>query len=297
MTPVITKDPAKIASVRELQQGDFRRNFEKQSFAFSHEFANNPLFQVDAILEQAKAHPKGVYFDAGDIRVTDRWDQAPERRFTAEDAIRNIHNAGAWVFLNNVERNPEYGRVLDQFFQQAEELAGRPFRRTIRSQEMIIFLTSPNRVTPYHIDRECNFLLQTSGTKVIHTFDGTDRSILSEEELERFWAYDKNAAQYKESHQEKARSFQLTPGNGVHIPVNFPHWVRNGDNVSISVSISVQFQDMARANLYRANHFLRRHGVVPSSPGQAPWRDAVKTNLYTHSRRVLDALRPKRDLN
>ena len=33
--------------------------------------------------------------------------------------------------------------------------------------DALIFVTSPNRITPYHIDRECNFLMQVSGSKTI----------------------------------------------------------------------------------------------------------------------------------
>jgi hypothetical protein len=35
-----------------------------------------------------------------------------------------------------------------------------------------------------------------------------------------------------------ADQFTLAPGMGVHIPTNTLHWVQNGNNVSISVSIN-----------------------------------------------------------
>ncbi len=35
--------------------------------------------------------------------------------------------------------------------------------RKIIVEDIIIFVTLPNRKTPYHIDRECNFLLQIRG--------------------------------------------------------------------------------------------------------------------------------------
>src|SRR5438270_332982 len=83
----------------------------------------------------------------------------------------------------------------------------------------IIFITSPLRVSSYHIDRECNFLLQIRGAKTIHVFDQNDREVLSEQELESFWTVDNNAAVYKPQLQNRANSYLLQPGCGVHIPV------------------------------------------------------------------------------
>jgi hypothetical protein len=286
MTTAIPNAAAKDYLLQERSAGDFQRNFERACFGFRHVLAGNPLFGIEAISECARQSPDLVYFDAGNIKVDDRWDQVPQRQCTAIDAIRNIHNAGAWVFLNHLERLPEYERVLDDVLREAEELSGSGFRKNARSREMIVFLTSPGRITPYHIDRECNFLLQTSGVKVVHTFDGNDRTILPEEEKERFWAFDKNGAKYKPANQEKAKSFAMRPGDAIHIPVNFPHWVENGPEVSISVSISVQFHDRVRADVYRANHLLRRMGLKPHAPGESVWRDAMKARAYAWSRGV-----------
>ena len=130
-------------------------------------------------------------------------------------------------------------------------------------EDIIIFVTSPKRVTTYHIDRECNFLLQIRGAKTLHVFDREDREVLSEEEIERFWAVDFNAAVYKPHLQHRAKSYKLVPGMGVHIPVNCPHWVENDDNVSISLSVNFQFKDPLRANTYRANFLLRKLGLRP----------------------------------
>jgi hypothetical protein len=168
----------------------------------------------------------------------------------------------------------------------ADALAGRPLCPKIRNKEMILFLTSPNRISNYHIDRECSYLMQISGSKTIYTFDGGDRSILSEEELERFWTVDNNAAKYSESFQHKARAFHLTPGTGIHIPVNFPHWVKNDDNVSVSVNINVQFPDSMRANIYRANYHLRRMGFRPAPPFVSPAKDRLKAAAYGLSDRL-----------
>src|SRR6202021_3776387 len=107
------------------------------------------------------------------------------------------------------------------------------------------------------IVREWSFFLQNKGTKTIHIFDRADREVLPEEEIERFFTVDNNAPKYKPQFQSRATSYTLRAGNGVHIPVNCPHWVENDDNISVSPNVNVQFKDTLRANMYRANHTLR----------------------------------------
>ena len=141
----------------------------------------------------------------------------------------------------------------------------------------VVLVTSPNRVSSYHIDPDCNFLCQIRGEKVIHVFDRYDREVLPEEELERFWAVDKNAAVYKEKYQDRARSYELKPGVGVHMPVNAPHWVKNADNVSVTLAMIFQYPESVLGNIYRWNYYLRKTGVRPLPPGRSKVRDALKS--------------------
>ena len=160
-------------------------------------------------------------------------------------------------------------------------MIGEDLERKIMVEDIIIFVTSPKRKTPYHIDRECNFLLQVRGEKTIHVFDQNDREILSEEELERFWSVDSSSADYKAQLQSRAKSYVMRPGTGVHIPVNAPHWLENHNNVSISLSVNFQFNDSLKANAYRANYLLRRLGMRPKPPGESSLLDSVKSVAVT----------------
>jgi hypothetical protein len=157
-----------------------------------------------------------------------------------------------------------------------ESLTGVDFHKVMRIEDALIFITSPRRVTPYHIDRECNFLLQIRGEKTIYVFDQNDREVLPVEEIERFWAVDNNAAVYKPEFQNRAKSYRLVPGNGVHIPVNAPHWVQNDDNISISLSVNFTWNDFERANVHRANFLLRKIGLNPRPPKESALVDGIK---------------------
>ncbi|MBT9332600.1 transcriptional regulator [Paracidobacterium acidisoli] len=266
-------------SIFEAANPGFQENFDELPFAFSHCFnESHPLFQLSRLrrLMENPETRKGVYYDAGEIRVDQRWDSIPERKVTMEEAFDNIGNAGAWMIFRRVSLDPDYNMLLDQCLDEVKRLSGRKIDEDQKSQEAMIFVTSPNRVTSYHIDRECNFLMQVRGKKTINVFDRNDRDVMPEHELETFWSKDNNAGIYKPEYQDRAFVFEMKPGTGVHIPVNSPHWLKNGDNISISFSISYQYKDTNRKYVYQANYYLRRMGFQPTPPGRSALIDGTK---------------------
>jgi len=53
----------------------------------------------------------------------------------------------------------------------------------------------------------------------------------------------------------------MLPGTAVHIPVNSPHWVQNGPDVSVSLNINVDFDDAVWGDVYRFNYVMRKLGL------------------------------------
>jgi hypothetical protein len=275
--------PEQFASETKLieRNDEFRTKFDKYSFAFRHKLAGHPVFELDRLMELAQetqsTRPADLYYDAGSIDVNQRWDRTPRPEFSARDAIQRIEHCGAWIVLKRADKNEEYAAVLRECMAELQEFTGLNLNRVMKIQEVILFVTSPKRITTYHIDRECSLLLQIQGDKHISIFDRNDRNVLSEEEIERFWSVDHNAPRYKPELQHHATVYELRPGNGVHIPVNAPHWVQNGDNISVSLNVNFQYRDTMRANLYRLNYLLRRMGLRPTPPGASPAKDKVKS--------------------
>jgi hypothetical protein len=78
--------------------------------------------------------------------------------------------------------------------------------------------------------------------------------------------------------------FQLKPGNGVFNPAVFPHWLQNGPDVSVSVSINFKRRRNATIGAHRMNHFTRKLGWKPAPPGRSAALDKLKQasfgNLY-----------------
>lgn len=264
----------------EADPAQFHEKFNQKSFEVKHYLANNPLLQLPKLLELAertlKTRPKEIYYDAGDIRIDTRWDAVPERPFSVVEAMERIETCGAWFIFRSAQNDPEYRVLLDHGLAELKQHMGPEIDSQIMVEDIIIFVTSPKRVTTYHIDRECNFLLQIQGTKTMYVFDRDDRQVLPEEEIERFWTIDNNAATYKPHLQDRGVAYKMVPGSGVHIPVNCPHWLQNDDNVSVSLSVNFQFKDPFRANVYRSNFLLRKLGLKPTPPGISPVLDSVK---------------------
>jgi hypothetical protein len=257
----------------------FHEDFDEKPFEFQHTFTpDHPLFSRDRLrrLLTGPETKNGVYYDAGEIRVDQRWDAVPERTKPVEEVFDALDNAGAWIILRRVNKDPDFNELLEECISEVKKLSGRAIDQDKKSQEAMIFLTSPNRVTSYHIDRECNFLMQVSGEKQINVFDRDDHDVVPPEELETFWSKDNNAGVYKPQFQDRAHVYTMRPGYGVHIPVNCPHWLKNGNNVSISLSISYQYADTRRKNVYQANYYLRKLGLKPTPPGTSHFLDALK---------------------
>lgn len=276
-------EPGSLTPWLQLDAATARADFNQRSFEIRHGLVANSLLALPRLVELAKetagARPADVYFDAGDVGVGQRWEDAPKLTDPVNAVIERIETANAWIILRRANYDPEYGALMAALLREVSAAAGARAAEHVAGREMILFIASPRRVTSYHIDRECSFLFQVRGTKEISIFDQTDRDVLPEDEIERFWTVDSNAARYKPHLQGRAKTLLLRPGDGVHIPVNAPHWLRNGDAVSVSVNINVVHAGRERANIYRANHYIRRLGFSPTPPRQSRVLDAVKQPL------------------
>ena len=263
----------------KIDPSQFADKFNKQQFLVEHRLQDHPLFEIPRLLELAKEvaekWPDDLYYDHGVTNVGARWEM--NNGFPIDETIHNIESCGAWIDLKSAERNPEYGKVLDNCISDLLQVSGRQLKKKMRRTQMAIFITSPNRLSTYHIDSECNFLLQIRGRKEISVFSRYDREVLPEDEIERSWAADTNAAIYKPELQSHADVVTLSPGIGVHIPVNAPHWVQNGSDISVSAAILYHWWNSAYANVYAANYLLRKKfHITPTPPFQSAVLDAIK---------------------
>src|SRR5690606_36499177 len=126
-----------------------------------------------------------------------------------------------------------------------------------------------------------NFLVHLRGAKSMTVWDGEDRSVMSEASREgRLTGVHRNL-HWDESFVAKARAVDLKPGDGLHVPLSSPHWVKVGDQVSISFSITFMSDHGTRVcTLHRINAFLRQRGFNPQDVGKSPLGDALKLKAF-----------------
>lgn len=257
---------------------------DRQRFGFSHGLAGNPLFSLSRLLELARSASRrngDLYFDTGEVRVEQKWGEIPPPEITYIQAFKRIETAGAWIILKHVEKEPEYAELLAQCTLEVRNAASAELADLIERPEMIILVSSPHRVTPFHIDAELNFLLQVMGEKTIRIFDRDDRAVLTEEELEDFYSLPDYRVTYKPGTDDRALCMELRPGLGVHVPVCCPHWVKNGAEPSVSVSVNFELPDAYRAEGYRSRRKVRLAAAPPApAPGETSWHRAAWAKLW-----------------
>jgi len=176
------------------------------------------------------------------------------------------------MVLKNIERDPEYKRLLDDGLDEVAPHV-RDSEGAMTEREGFIFLSAPGSMTPSHTDPEHNFLLQVRGSKQMNVGSFPD------ERTEQLALEQALGGGHRNLDWEPhdALAFDLTPGDGVYVAPHAPHWVQNGGEVSVSLSIT--FATAASENRRRVhsiNARLRRLGLSPTPPGRRPGADRGK---------------------
>ncbi|MGQ0446116.1 MAG: hypothetical protein ACT4O2_13575 [Beijerinckiaceae bacterium] len=272
--------------------GQFARNFDRRHFLFTHGLKDHPLFELPNLIELAR-RPLHVeaYWSNGKVEPTDSWATNRAPRLTLIDTIANIGDNNSLVILKQVAQDPVCGPVLQDFLARVVALSGEQMRQDVVVGETSILISSPNRLTSYHMDAGCNFLMQVAGNKTLFVYDHNDRTLVSHEEREQHHMGNHNSIVYQESRLGEAAAYELHAGYGVHVPVFAPHWARNHDNISIALSVYYELRPMlAEKRIYQVNSLLRKLGAAPLPPGLSPWRDRLKiaaANGLSAANRVL----------
>jgi hypothetical protein len=280
----------------DFQESEFKEKFPDLGFKIQHQLCSRPEFTLDRLAELAQRLPNDlVEYYAGDVPVAQRSKQYPKNGLSVVETVRQIEQCGSWMVLKSVHVDPVYNEILQgllsEWYGQIDARQFEALRGKLHREHAFIFISSPNSVTPYHVDDEHNFLLQIRGSKKVSMWDPKDRVVLSESEVEsqlQFW-HDEDYERYvpyKEEFQERATVYNLNPGEGLHFPLAAPHWVKNGPEISISFSITFRSELAERlARIYYVNRRIRRRGLDPVPPMQSPWRDALKDGAFRVARK------------
>jgi hypothetical protein len=271
----------------------FANNFDHTPFLFRHKLHTFDLFQMPALMKLAERllqkKDKKSHYESGEPVVDGYFGDRPPD-VTIAEALEKIPTGRNWVIFKRIHEDPIYRDALESFLPELSNLSGVNIGEVFYDPIMTIFVTSPNRITPYHMDGETNFLAQVYGSKNVYVYDGNDRSTVTAQELERYWTGNLPKLDFPPQLPEGTWNFAVSPGTGVFNPPVFPHWVKNGNNVSISVSINFKRIRNSVIGAYRMNHFTRRLGLKPTEPGHSPVLDRSKDlafgQLYSSAHKV-----------
>ncbi len=278
----------------------FAANFDHSPFQFRHALHEMESFQMPALLKlaercmQKRQHKS--HYETGEPVVNGYFGNKPAN-LTLVQALEQIGEGKNWIILKRIHEEPEYGAALESLISELSELTAVDLRRRYHDPILTIFITSPNRITPYHLDGEANFLAQVQGRKSVFLYNAKDPYILTEEEMERYWTGHLLAPRWHDELSDGHWRYDVSPGLGVFNPATFPHWVKNSDNVSVSVSVNFKRVRNDQVGAYRTNYYARRIGLHPTEPGQSSALDRMKNltfgTLYAGAHFTRKALRSR----
>lgn len=253
----------------------FEHHYNRSCFIFAHTLHKLDIFDVERLVDISKRIP-AAYYATGDLNVGSGWVSGGERA-SLQETLATIAESNSLVIMKGLADDPVFAPIFRELSAELLNHVGSALRSDVSVSRATIIVSSPHQITPYHMDAETNFLFQLRGKKLVSIFDPSDRKLLTHVELERFYSGDLNAATYKPDLVGDAAMFSFAPGDGLHIPLHAPHWVRNDDSVSVAISINFSLHSNRRlAQLYRFNHVMRKSGLSPAPPGVRLWQDRLK---------------------
>nr|MBA3897462.1 cupin-like domain-containing protein [Sphingomonadaceae bacterium] len=203
---------------------------------------------------------------------------------SAEETIRRIEECGSWMVLKNVNRDPAYRMLLDSALDELASVVT-PATGVMLTRVGFVFVSSPGAVTPFHLDPEHNVLLQIRGTKTMMVVPGDENAVPAEKHEAYHVGGHRNVA-WRDEFAVRGATYELKPGDAVHVPLKWPHWVRNGPEPSVSLSITWRTHwSYEEADARGLNSVLRGAGLDPRSPAAWPSRNRAKSLAYRAIRR------------
>jgi hypothetical protein len=260
----------------EIDKTQFAEAFGRGPLRVRHTLLTHPLLTLDALGELASELPsERVEHNVGTLPEIADGAEVERSAMSPAEIARTIETNGLWMVLKNIELVPRYHELLDELLDQVEPIVGRDEGGMIQ-REGYVFLSAPGSVTPSHIDPEHNFLLQIRGIKEMTVGEFPDARTKQLEVEQRVSGAHRNLT-WK---PERPELFRLEPGDAIYVPPHAPHWVKNGEEASVSLSITFRTpvtERIARASSMNAR--LRRLRMDPKAPGENETVDRAKASV------------------
>lgn len=268
MTPIFDTDA----------RTQFSSLYPERPGIFGHHLCGHDLFELDALVALSqRIRPVDVEQNLAHIPVGIDPSELKSNGLSVEETIRSIEQNGSWMVLKFVDQDPLYRALLDTVLDEIEPLVARSTGAMLK-REAFIFVSSPGAVTPFHIDPEHNILMQLRGEKVMTVFPAADPELVPGAAQEAFHLGGHRNLPFHDSFAAKGTPLRLTPGDALYVPVKAPHWVQNGDAMSISLSVTWRSEWSYReADAHALNRLLRKAGLRPAMPARFPQQNHLKS--------------------
>jgi hypothetical protein len=269
----------------KIDESEFKAGFGDGPVPVAHNLVEHPLLDLESLAGLAERLPSSqVEHNVGDLpEIVEDHEGVERSQMTPAEIARTIDSNGMWMVLKLIETDPEYRRLLDETLDEVS--AHLPSGEgPMLQREGFVFLSAPNSVTPSHTDPEHNILLQVRGRKEMTVGEFPDEETRQQELEDHATGGHRNI----DWMPANPRLFDLHPGEAVYVPPHAPHWVKNGESASVSLSITFRTPGTDKAARVSAmNARLRRLGMTPKPLGSRPAADSVKAGAS----RVLGKLR------
>ncbi len=259
----------------------FSDNYPETPHKLNHELREHPLMALEALAKLGEALPeKSVEYNRGDIPIGIDPDLIPANGLSIGDTIRHVEDSGSWAVLKNIEQIPDYENLLANLLGELklhiEEKTGQMLR-----PQGFIFISSPGAVTPYHFDPEHNILMQLRGNKVMTQFPAGDPFYAPDSAHEKYHTGGPRSVVWRDEMTAGGTPWRLSAGEALFVPVMAPHHVKNGNEPSISLSITWRSEwSFAEANARALNGIMRKAGLRPNPTGRYPKRNLIKSYMF-----------------
>ena len=264
----------------------FAANYPEIPHKLVHTLGAHPLLDFGALADLAEALPEAsIEYNAGNQPIG--IDGKPAATgIPIGETIRSIETSNSWAALKNIEQHPSYAALLEDLLGELRPQIEARTGRMMKTQGFV-FVTSAGGVTPYHFDPEHNILLQVRGSKVMTQFPAGDARYAPDEVHETYHTGGGRELRWSEDLLSGGREFAIAAGEALFVPVMAPHFVRNGPEPSISLSITWRSEwSFAEADARAFNGLLRKYGLKPRSPGRWPARNLAKAYGWRVARKL-----------
>jgi Cupin-like domain len=257
----------------------------------THNLVNHPLFTLDSLVElSTRLNPEHVEYNRANLPIGIAPEDVPENGLSIGDTIRSIEENGSWMVLKWVENDPLYKALLHDSLASLKPVI-EPMTGEMLTLEGFIFVSSPNAITPFHMDPEHNILMQIRGTKTFTIFPQVDPEILDDREHERYHIGGHRNLPWKDDFAEKGTGIAMAPGDALYVPVKAPHWVKVGPELSVSFSVTWRSEWSYReADARMLNSIIRKSGISPAAPQRFPHQNIGKAYTYRALRKAKSIL-------